>query len=96
MAEVSSVIESLKQSIVVVKFADGRTGTGFFLNCKGLLITNKHVIELNTYFKVMTNSLTEIEAMAVFSDNDIDFSFAIAKVDKSIPVPLADSNLLED
>jgi serine protease Do len=96
MDDLSEIIEAIKPAIIVIKLPDGKYGSGFFVNNKGLLITNKHTVGLNTFFKITLFNSSEVDATVVFSDNDIDFSFAIANVQSSTPISLADSNLVKD
>jgi len=92
MDDLSIIIDDLKKSIVILKLADGRSGTGFFVNNKGLLVTNKHIVQLNSFIRVTLANEREVDATVVFSNNDYDFSFAVADVENSIPLKLADSS----
>ncbi|MGB9720618.1 MAG: trypsin-like peptidase domain-containing protein, partial [bacterium] len=71
-------------------------GSGFFMNDKGLFITNKHTVELDTFVKIQLYNNQEIESIVVYADNDVDFAFCLANVNQSKPIPLADSNLIKE
>ena len=96
MGELTSIIEAIKPSICVLKSGQNKSGTGFFLNEKGLFITNKHTVKLGTYLKIMLNDGTEKNATVVSADNDIDFAFAIADIEHTVPVKLADSTGVQE
>jgi serine protease Do len=96
MEDLSTVIEKLKKSIVIVQPANNKSGTGFFVNEKGLLVTNKHIVQLNTFTKITLANENEVNATVVYSNNDYDFSFAIAEVADSVPIRLADSSALKE
>jgi len=96
MNDLPKVIEDIKKTIVVIKFPDGRRGSGFFVNNKGLLITNKHIVELNTYFKMNLYNGEEVEGQVVYSDNDIDIALAVAKTQNTIPARLGNSEIIRE
>jgi serine protease Do len=96
MDDLSMIIEDLKKSIVIIKLSNGTSGTGFFLNGKGLLVTNKHIVQLSTFIRIKLVNDREVDAAVVFSNNDYDFSFAIADVENSVPLKLADSSALKE
>lgn len=96
MGELATVIENIKPSIVVLKSPKGKSGSGFFVNDKGLFITNKHTVGLETFVKVSLHNKGEIDATVVLADNDIDFAFAIAGVKESTPMVLADSDNVQE
>lgn len=91
MAELKEFIQTLKPSIVVVKTADGGSGTGLFLNNRGLFITNKHVVKLYVFVKISGQDGQEKDATVVCANNDVDFAFAVADGVSSTPAPLGDS-----
>ena len=96
MNDLTKVLEDIKQTIVVIKFPDGRRGSGFFINEKGLLITNKHIVELNTYFKMNLHNGDELEGQVVYSDNDLDVAFAIASTNNAMFAHLGNSELIKE
>jgi serine protease Do len=96
MGELTTIIESIKPSICVLKSGQNKSGTGFFLNEKGLFMTNKHTVKLGTYLKIILNDGTEKNATVVSADNDVDFAFAIADVERSEPIPLGDSAAVQE
>lgn len=96
MDDISTIIEKLKKSIVIIKLADGKSGTGFFINDKGLLVTNKHIVQLHSFIHVTLAEGKEVDATVVVSNNDYDFSFAVADVANSVPINLADSATLKE
>ena len=96
MDDLSAIIENLKKSIVIIKLSNGKSGTGFFVNDKGLLVTNKHIVQLSTFIRITLANDKELDATVVFSNNDYDFSFAAADIDNSLPIKLADSSALKE
>ena len=96
MDDLSTIIENLKKSIVIIKLPNGKSGTGFFVNDKGLLVTNKHIIQLSSFIRVTLVNEKEVDAAVAFSDNDYDYSFAVAEVADSVPIKLADSSALKE
>ncbi|MEO0096267.1 MAG: trypsin-like peptidase domain-containing protein [candidate division WOR-3 bacterium] len=96
MDDVSSIIDAIKESIVVIKLPNQGRGSGFFVNDKGLFITNKHTIELDTFVKIQLHNKQEVESTVVYADNDIDFAFCLANINQSRPIPLADSDSIKE
>ncbi|MBN2620963.1 trypsin-like peptidase domain-containing protein [candidate division WOR-3 bacterium] len=96
MGELTSIIEAIKPSIVVLKSGQNKSGTGFFVNSKGLFVTNKHTVKLSTYITIALNDGTEKHATVVLADNDVDFAFAIADIERSTPIPLANSSTIQE
>ncbi len=96
MDDISSIIDAIKESMVVIKLPNQGRGSGFYVNDKGLLITNKHTVELNTFVTIRLYNNQEIESTVVYADNDVDFAFCLANVNNSTPIPLADSNTVKE
>jgi serine protease Do len=96
MDELPKIIESLKPSIIVIKLANGGRGSGFFVNDRGLLISNKHTVGLDTFIKVGLHDGKEVDGTVVYADNDIDFSLVVAQVEKSMPLAVADSDQVKE
>ena len=96
MKDLSKIIEKIKPGIIVIKLPNGKSGSGFFVNNKGLFITNKHTVGLSTFIKIMLYNSKEAEATVVFSDNDIDYSFVVANIQSSTPVLLANSDEVKE
>lgn len=96
MDDVGKMIEVVKESIIVTRLPNGQSGSGFFINDRGLLITNKHTVELNTYMRITPHNSKETDATVVYSDNDIDFAFAVAGLSPTKPIPLADSSQVRE
>ncbi len=96
MEDLLSRIEQLKKAIIVVSTASGKRGSGFFVNDRGLFLTNKHVIELRTFVKVILSNDREYEAMIVCSDNDLDIAFGIVNCMVEGVVAIGDSDVLRE
>lgn len=96
MDDISSIIEAIKESMVVIKIPNEGRGSGFFVNDKGLFITNKHTVELDTFIKIRLYNEKEAESIVVYADNDVDFAFCLADVNQSRPIPLGDSNTVKE
>lgn len=96
MNDIPSIIESIKPSIVVLKLPNEGRGSGFFVNDKGLFITNKHTVALDTFVTTKLYNNQEVESIVVYADNDIDFAFCLAGVNESTPLHLADSDSIKE
>jgi serine protease Do len=94
--DISSIIETIKESIVVVKLPNQGRGSGFFVNDKGLFITNKHTVELDTFIKIQLSKNQEAGATVVYADNDIDFAFCLADNIRSKPIPIGNSDIIKE
>jgi len=92
MNDISSIIESIRESILVIKLPNQGRGSGFFVNDKGLFITNKHTVEIDTFIKIKLTNNQEAEAIVVYADNDIDFAFCLADNIQSKPIPIGNSD----
>lgn len=94
MNEISTVIDAIKESIIVIKLPN--QGSGFFVSNNGLFITNKHTVALNTFIEIRLHNNQEVEATVVYSDNDIDYAFCLASVKESHPLPLGNSDVVKE
>lgn len=72
-------------------------GSGFVVSEDGLIITNKHVVDSESTYKVVTQNDKEYEVTAISKDPSNDI--AILKIDapkgELVPVSLGDSNNLK-
>jgi len=96
MSDIASVIDQVKESIIVIKSANNKTGSGFFVNDQGLLITNKHTVELNTFARLTLCDGKEAETTVVMADYDIDYAFAIVSVGKTKVLTLMNSDRIKE
>lgn len=94
--DIPSIIESVKASIVVIRLPNESRGSGFFVNDKGLFITNKHTVALDTFITTKLYNNQEVESIVVYADNDVDFAFCLASVNESTPICLADSESIKE
>ncbi|USN53252.1 MAG: trypsin-like peptidase domain-containing protein [Candidatus Nomurabacteria bacterium] len=75
---------------------DVRGGTGFIVSSDGLILTNKHVVDLETIdYSVVLNDGTRVDAQVLARDPSLDL--AILKIDKTgLPaVKLGDSESVQ-
>ena len=96
MEDLTQIIEQSKEAIVVTHLPNGTSGTGFFLNERGLLITNKHTVGLYTFVKTVLHDGSETDSMVLYSNNDVDFAFAIASIKPKKYLQLGDSDEIKE
>jgi serine protease Do len=72
------MIAKVKPSVVAVEGSTG-SGTGFFVNGRGLIMTNRHVVGGDEKVTVKTAAGETYEGRIIRSDGNVDF--AIIKVD---------------
>lgn len=79
---------------ITLETKDGKTaGSGFFINSKGLAVTNYHVIDGATSGKVqLNNGKTYNIKKVVGCDEDLDIAIIQIDIKKSKPVKLGNSN----
>ena len=71
-------------------------GSGVFVDKKGLIVTNRHVIEGADEIRVVLHDRREFDAELVATDEKTDLAILRVKTDKNLPVlKLADSDDLE-
>lgn len=73
------------------------SGTGFLINQKGLIVTNKHVVnkEGDFIYKVLLNDGSEYEAKVLAKDNFLDIAFLKIEAFNLPYLSLGDSDNLE-
>lgn len=96
MGSIPEIIDSIKESIIVIKINNVETGTGFFVNEKGLFLTNKHTIGINRYANIILHNSREIQARIIRSDNDIDFAFGLSEIPNNSYLKFSDSSLIKE
>jgi S1-C subfamily serine protease len=92
----TEIVRKIRNSVVVVKTPSG-IGSGFFINSRGYIVTNKHVLADagNAEIKTVTGNVYKIKSI-VFEDYDGDLVIAASDApgSESVPVILS-SNLPE-
>ncbi len=90
--ELPDLIDQILPAVVQIITPTGQ-GTGFVINEKdGLIVTNKHVVEFNTFVQVVTNDGRKFYGQVVASDPHIDLS--VLYVNETFPkaLKLSDSS----
>lgn len=75
----SEIIEKLKSSVVYIETTDG-SGSGFVIESNGYILTNAHVVQGVSSAKVIFSDSSELSALVVGRDENIDL--ALLKVEK--------------
>ena len=71
-------------------------GTGIIMTSDGLILTNKHVVDSNLSYSVITNDGTKYkDARVVATDPSNDIAFIRVKADNLKPAELGDSDKVE-
>jgi len=89
----SGIVSADIKSVVSVT-TDKSAGSGFFVNSEGYIVTNQHVIDGGTYFKVLDYDGNILDAKVISQDSFSDL--ALLKVDESSSyLKLEDSDNIE-
>ncbi len=96
MSDISAIIERIKESIVITRSANNKSGSGFYVNDRGLVITNKHTVELNSFVRLTHHNGKETDATIVLADNDVDFALAVIEGAKTEPLTLQNSDTVKE
>ena len=85
MSAASELIERVSRAIVVVRTADGR-GSGFFVHPRGLVVTNRHVVQDSRSVVLDLFDKTRLPALVVRAFQSPDLAFLLATTsDASYP-----------
>jgi S1-C subfamily serine protease len=92
--EVQRTINSVMDAVVVVKTEEG-TGSGFFIDSDGLLVTNYHVVEELNEVNVMTRSGLSLLGQVIRRDKLADLALIKVTGSKYPVAKLADASSLQ-
>ncbi len=84
----SALFKRLQNSIVTVWSESGH-GTGFFVDAKGLVVTNQHVVENSEYLAVQFDELRKVPAVLLAADPKKDVAVLWADLSKIPEVVIA-------
>ncbi|MDO8638786.1 MAG: trypsin-like peptidase domain-containing protein [Candidatus Daviesbacteria bacterium] len=73
---VIKVVEDSSPSVVAI----GASGTGFVVSEKGIVVTNKHVVEANIIYNVVTRDGKKFEVRKIYRDPVLDL--AVVQIDE--------------
>lgn len=76
MDSIPDIVERAKATIVKVQVPGG-TGTGVIVDKRGLAITNRHVIGLESFAEVIDSRERVVSGQVVLSDADVDYAFLL-------------------
>ena len=87
--DTEEIATSTLPSVVKLKNANG-SGSGFFINEEGLILTNRHVvIGGDKTFQIISNDGMKVQGEVVYVDRNLDFALVQSKnLDKVKPLPL--------
>lgn len=99
--DLTALARRAKHSVVALEILDrlGRkvsSGTGFFIDPEGLIVTNRHVIEGGSRVRAVLSNEATVEVTGLVASDEVN-DLAIVKVDSG-PYPaltLADSSTIE-
>ena len=87
--DTEEIATSTLPSVVKLKNANG-SGSGFFINKEGLILTNRHVvIGGDKTFQIISNDGMKAQGEVVYVDRNLDFALVQSKnLEKVKPLPL--------
>lgn len=71
----AEIVSKIKDKIVVVRNADGGSGTGIVLDKRGVIVTNSHVVGTSSLVAIETQDGRNYLGKVVGSNRKIDFAF---------------------
>lgn len=75
---IPDVVEHAKKSVLKISHAGG-SGTGVVVDRRGLVVTNRHVVGLESYVEVRDVSDRLDIAKVLLSDADVDYAFLLTQ-----------------
>lgn len=96
---VTSVVENAAPSIVTITLSGGKdesskAGTGFIVDSRGLIVTNKHTVSDPGQYVVMTKEGQKFEVKNVYKDQNLDLSLVRVDASDLKALELGDSSKL--
>jgi S1-C subfamily serine protease len=89
------LFKQVKESVVCISHDQG-LGSGFFIDSKGLIATNRHVVGLKKEVIVRLSDSKEIPGRVVRSFRETDLAFVKAEADRVKYVPLANPATIKE
>jgi serine protease Do len=71
---VEQVVEAANPAVLLLRRADGGSGSGFFITDTGVVATNHHVVEGESSLMAVTPSGAEFSAKVVYTDSNLDLA----------------------
>ncbi|MGD8719089.1 MAG: trypsin-like peptidase domain-containing protein [Candidatus Zixiibacteriota bacterium] len=79
------MVDKVRGSVVAIEAPDG-TGTGFIVDKRGLIITNRHVVGAADVVKVKTVDEREFEGRVIRSDANVDYAIVMIDLPDAEPI----------
>ena len=95
----AEIVERIRDKIVIIRAANGSTGTGIILDSRGVVVTNSHVVAGFKYVVAQTAKRGLYLGKVVASNSKIDYAFiycgALANAFEIYPIFSTRPRLLE-
>jgi len=78
MDQLPDIVERAKKTIVKIQH-EGGSGTGVIVDKRGLIVTNRHVVGLESYVEVLDVDENVFVGQVVLSDADVDYAFVLTQ-----------------
>lgn len=97
---VTSVVEKSSSAIVSIslegtKIDSTKTGTGFIIDSKGIIITNKYIVSESGQYVVTTKDGQKFEVRNIYKDPNLDLSLLLIDASSLKVLDLGDSSELK-
>ncbi len=89
---VINTVEEAIKSVVSIELEDSISGSGFFISSDGYILTNRHVVQADENYTVITHEGEEYEAEVVSRDSMRDLAFLKIEGEDFRALELGDSD----
>ena len=91
MTPASELIERVSRAIVVVRGEEGR-GSGFFVDTRGIVVTNRHVVQdaRSVVLELFDKSRVSAQVVRAFQSPDLAFLLTTSPTDSHPSLPFAE------
>jgi serine protease Do len=88
------MVDQVRASVVSVEAPDG-TGTGFVVDARGIIVTNRHVVGMAREVKLKTAEENSLTGLVLRADANVDYALVRADLPGAAAIPWNDEAVRE-